>query len=80
MSGRMLDPGRDRKLGGEMQAMCRQSIDTDAAPGAATFRGHATTAGLPTRLEPSKLFDAVTLSMAMMFLGQTLLIVALVRL
>ena len=76
----MLDPGRDRKLGGEMQAMCRQSIDTDAALGAATFRGHETTTGVPTRFEPSKLFDAVTLSMAMMFLGQTLLIVALVRL
>ena len=80
MSGRMLDPGRDRKLGGEMQAMCRQSIDTNAASGAESFRGNETTTGVPTRFEPSKLFDAVTLSMPMMFLGQTLLIVALVRL
>jgi len=34
----------------------------------------------PTRPEPAKLFDSVTVSMAMMFLGQTLLIIALVKL
>ena len=34
----------------------------------------------PTRPEPAELFDSVTLGMAMMVLGQALLIIALVKL
>ena len=74
MSARMLDRGRHRKLGGEVQAMCQESIDTDAS------RSSDANTRESMRYKPAKLFDAVTLHMAMMFLGQTLLIIALVKL
>lgn len=70
----MLDPGRHRKLDGEVQAMCQKPIDTEAS------RSRQVATREPVRIKPGELFDTVTVSMAMMFLGQTLLIIALVKL
>ena len=70
----MLDPGRHRKLGGDVQAMRQEPIDTGGC------RSSDVATSESARLGPTKLFDTVTWHMAMMFLGQTLLIIALVKL
>jgi hypothetical protein len=70
----MLDPGRDGKLGSHVPAMRHELIPTDAS------RPSDAATGEPVRYRVGKLFDRMTLYMAMMFLGHTLLIFALVKL
>jgi hypothetical protein len=70
----MLDPARDGKLGRKGQAMRHVPSHTDGLR-----LGDAPT-GEPARYQQGKLFDRMTLYMAMMFLGHTLLILALVKL
>ena len=54
--------------------MCQEPIESEAS------RSREIATREPTRFKPAELFDSVTLGMAMMFLGQTLLIIALVKL
>jgi hypothetical protein len=70
----MLDPGRDGKLGSHLPAMRHEPIPADPS-----LPSDAAT-GEPVRYRRGDLFDRMTLYMAMMFLGHTLLILALVKL
>jgi hypothetical protein len=70
----MRDPGRDGKLGSHVPAMRHEPIPSDPSR-----QGDAAT-GEPVRYQLGDLFDRMTLYMAMMFLGHTLLILALVKL
>jgi hypothetical protein len=75
----VLDEGREGKVGGWPQAMGQRPIEIDTARNAARVRDGSAHGGI-LWFRDGKLFDSVTWGMAMMFVGQTLLIVALVNL
>lgn len=69
----MLDPGRDGRRGSHVPAMRHELIPSDAS------RPSDADTAKPVGYRPGKLFDRMTLFMAMMFLGHTLLIIALIE-